>query len=114
MHELSIAENILEIIHDNVPAGNLSKVRKVKLEVGDMSGVVADSLDFCYMSISLETPLADSALEIERIPFRLKCNDCSMVTGNTSGIRECDSCGSFNTEVISGTELRVKEIELAE
>ena len=112
MHELSIAQSILEIIKENVNSEDTGKVRKILLEIGDMSGIVSDSLNFCFDAVKLESPFENSTLEIINIPFVLFCRNCNQNTTNNYGLRLCEKCGGFDTEIISGTEMKIKEIEL--
>jgi hydrogenase nickel incorporation protein HypA/HybF len=112
MHELSIAENIVEIIHQNVPQDRLRDVRAVNMKIGTFSGVVADSLEFSYQAITMETPLAQSFLAVEQIPFVVLCEECHEKLMNDDGVTQCLACGSFKTKIISGRELQVKDIEL--
>ena len=112
MHELSIAQNIVDIIRQSVPKPELEDVRIVRLKVGTFSGVVADSLEFCFTAISTETPLSKARLEIQRIPFTVHCNSCGATVANDVGYVVCQECGGTETEVVSGRELQVTEIEL--
>ncbi|MBZ0203735.1 MAG: hydrogenase maturation nickel metallochaperone HypA [Ignavibacteria bacterium] len=112
MHELSVARNIIEIVEQNVPKGELSCVREVMLKVGEFSGVVADSLKFSYEIITADTELQNSELKIEAVPFRLRCNSCGGITTNSCGLRECADCLKTDTEVLSGEELKITEIIL--
>ena len=112
MHELSLAQSIVEIVHQYVPDGQGKSVKSVKLRVGDLSGVVADSLDFCFSAITSETPLSGASLQIERVPFTLQCKDCKDPFTSELGIVLCPKCGSENTEVVAGTEMQVIEIEV--
>jgi hydrogenase nickel incorporation protein HypA/HybF len=112
MHELSVAQNIIDIVKENVPSDELSNVKSILIDVGEMSGVVADSLEFCFDVVKLETPLQNSRIEIKKIPFILFCNSCNKDTSNTMGIRMCEYCGGFDTKIISGTEMNVTEVEL--
>lgn len=112
MHELSIAQNIIEIIRQSVPPENLNNVKAVKVKVGEVSGVVPESLEFSFQAITSETDLYQAYLEIEKIPFVIKCNVCMKESNNEFGMRICGFCGSNNVEVISGTELYVIELEL--
>jgi len=112
MHELSIAENIVEIIHQHVEKERLIDVRSVRVKVGTFSGVVADSLEFSYQAIIAGTPLEQSFLSMERIPFVVLCEDCQEKLMNDDGITQCLSCGSYRTKILSGKELQVKDIEL--
>ncbi len=112
MHELSIAQNIIDIIEQNVPKDELCNVKQIALKIGEFSGVVADSLKFSYEVITSETELQNSELMIEFIPFSLKCNSCGSITTNVYGLRECANCLKTDTEVLSGEELKISEIIL--
>jgi hydrogenase nickel incorporation protein HypA/HybF len=110
MHELSIAQGILDIIREHVPDNRPVKI--VKLRIGELSGIVPDSLEFCFASITLETPLASARLDIEYLPFILFCSTCNKESRAEPGIAICPECGSSSTRIVSGTELQVVEIEV--
>jgi hydrogenase nickel incorporation protein HypA/HybF len=112
MHELSIADNIVDIIRQNVDKERLSSVRSVFLKVGTFSGVVPDSLEFAYQAITASTDLEQSLLVIENIPFVIHCAECKKDSTGEEGISICSLCGSIDTAIISGKELQIKEIEL--
>jgi len=113
MHELSIAQSIIEIVFDHVPPPQRELVRTVRVRVGAASGVVPESLEFCFSAVVVEGPLASATIEIESVPFVLRCGACGTETSAESGIPICADCGA-PAEILSGTELQVKEIELAE
>lgn len=112
MHELSIAQNIIEIIKDNVSDKELPEVRKVMIDLGEISGVVQESLEFCFNAVKEESNLNNAILEIKKIPFVLFCNACKSETHNNNGLRLCEKCGSADTKIISGTEMKITQIEL--
>jgi hydrogenase nickel incorporation protein HypA/HybF len=112
MHELSVAQSIIDIVQQSVPQDELADVRIVRVKVGTFSGVVADSLDFCFSAISAETPLAEAHLEFEHIPFVVECRQCRKKFENDIGFVVCPECGGVDTAVLSGRELQVTEIEL--
>jgi hydrogenase nickel incorporation protein HypA/HybF len=114
MHELSIAQDILSIIKQNVPHEELKNIQNVNVKIGDMAGVVPDSLEFSFQAITSETEMKDARLVIEKIPFVLECNSCKKNSTNEIGIRICSHCGSQDTAVISGLEMQVVDIELNE
>ena len=114
MHELSIANDILTIIRQNVPQEELNNIENINVKIGDMSGVVAESLEFCFQAIISETELDNAKLVIEKIPFAVKCNSCGSKSTNEFGIRVCSDCSSTDTTVISGLEMQVTEVELKE
>jgi hydrogenase nickel incorporation protein HypA/HybF len=112
MHELSLAQSIVEIVRQYVPNEKAGTVKSVKLKIGELSGVVADSLDFCFSAITADTPLQGATLQIDKIPFTLECNDCSESFTSEYGTVICQRCGGSNTHVLKGTEMQVVEIEL--
>jgi hydrogenase nickel incorporation protein HypA/HybF len=112
VHELSMAENIVGIIRQSVPSDELADVRIVRMKIGALSGVVADSLSFCFTAISSDTPLAKARLEIEQLPFAVHCNSCGKTFENDIGYVVCPECDGVETTVVSGRELQVTEIEL--
>ncbi len=112
MHELSIAQNILEIVQQNLPADSSPAVRLVKLKVGELAGVDAESLEFCFSAVTEGTPLQGASLGIERIPVRCHCRCCGHDFHVEQFVFLCPTCESPDTEMISGRELQVVEIEL--
>jgi hydrogenase nickel incorporation protein HypA/HybF len=114
MHELSIAQNIVEIVQKHIPKKEWERVAAVRLKIGMVAGIVPDSLEFSFQAITAETPLRCAHLEIELIPFRVKCNECGATTENEIGFAVCGECGNANTEILSGSELDISEIEVAD
>ncbi len=112
MHELSLAQGILKIVHDHVPPQRISAVQFVRVDVGRLSGVVADSLEFCFEAIVADTELQNSRLCLNSIPLRLACAECQDTFQSDGDIFRCPVCGGSRTTVVSGMELRVTEIEL--
>lgn len=113
MHELSIAQSIVDIVADHVPRPRLDRVRSIRVRVGAMSGVVPDSLEFCFTAITAESELAGARIDIVPVPFLLRCDPCARDFTSDSGSPRCSVCG-LPGQVLSGTELQVMEIELLE
>ncbi len=112
MHELSIAQNIVDIVHQYVPIDQAPAVTTIRLRIGQMSCVVADSLDFCFTAITSATPLSKARLHIEKIPFTVRCPSCDNAFVSEFGTVLCPSCGNQDTEVVGGTEMQIVDIEL--
>jgi hydrogenase nickel incorporation protein HypA/HybF len=108
MHELSITESIVEAITERVGA---STVGVVRLEIGGLSGVVADAVRFCFEVCAQGTPLEGARLEIAEVPGRTYCRDCLITAESTDGILLCP-CGSANVEVVDGRQLKIRNVEL--
>ena len=65
MHELAIIEGVLDMVTERLPDATISCVR---LEVGELSGVVPDSLQFCFELATEGTSLQGASLEITQTP----------------------------------------------
>jgi len=114
MHELSIAQNILEIVQEYVSAEHSAEVQAVKVRVGELSGVVAESLEFCFSAMVGGTALKNAVLKIERVPPRVHCSTCDNSCAADGLLFQCPACGGRAIELVSGTELQVIEIEVAD
>ena len=114
MHELSVAQNIIDIVQKHVPETEWDRVSVVRLKVGMIAGVVPDSLEFSFKAITADTRFRHTRLEIDLVPFRIKCHACGATTENEAGFAVCGDCGNMDTEIVSGSELNISEIEVAE
>ena len=112
MHEISAAQNIVDILLRSVPAADLPTVRQVKIKVGSTSGVVPDSLAFAFEGLVRQTDLCNARLNIDLIACLVRCNTCGAVSLSDLGLALCPVCGSLKARIISGAELEVSEVEL--
>lgn len=112
MHELGIAQNILDIVQQSVPDGQVSAVKKIRIRVGRLSGVVPDSLEFCIKALLSETGMKQAGLAMETMPTVSLCRDCRQKFTVDDFVFSCPACKSANLELISGKELEVVDIEL--
>ncbi len=112
MHELAIAQSIVDVIETRAAECNATQVKGVRLKIGEASGVVTDSLTFCFeMLTSLSPTLAGAQLLIDSVPHRARCRHCAKEFSVTNFIAQCPTCQEWSNEVISGTELQLLEME---
>ncbi len=109
MHELSITANIVAIVAEK--AGS-QRVVRVKLEIGELSAIVPDSVRFCFDVCAKGTVLEDAVLEIDQIKPRGKCRSCGAEFDLELMAVKC-KCGSADIACIAGNELKIKEMEIA-
>lgn len=109
MHELSIAQNIVEIITENVASHKASRVLEVTVEIGTASGVIPESLEFVWGMAVKDTVAEGAVLKIIVIEPKAVCNACHQEFG-IDGSYVCPHCNSNDYEVILGRELKVKSI----
>jgi len=114
MHELGLAENILDITRKSVPGGRESAVKTIRLRVGQFAGVVPDSLKFCFDALSGDNGMSKAVLQIEQTPLSASCGDCGDISEVEGFVFHCPVCGGANMEIVSGNELEIVEIELEE
>jgi hydrogenase nickel incorporation protein HypA/HybF len=113
MHEASIAAGILDIVQHHVPAVDAPRVRAIRIRVGDLAGVVPDSLAFCFGAIVAGSEYGSAFLEIDRIAARGECSECGKVAALGSlPPFTCPACGSPFLITTSGDDLSVVDVEL--
>src|SRR5262249_44437728 len=108
MHELAITESVVSGVCERV---NGSKVVRVVLQIGKLSGIVPDAIRFCFDVCASGTNLEGATLEIFEPSGRAKCRDCRADVQIEEILALCE-CGSANLEILSGQELLVKEVEV--
>ena len=111
MHEMSITQGIIEIC-ENYAGGR--RVLCVDVEIGELSSVVPDAVEFCFEACSQGTLLEGARINIIRIPGSGQCLDCGAHTPLTALFGACQHCGGYRVTVVSGEEMRVREIEVDE
>jgi hydrogenase nickel incorporation protein HypA/HybF len=109
MHEMSITQSVVEICEQNA-AGR--RVLAVTLEIGALSGVVPEAVEFCFEACVRGTLLESAQLHIERIPATAYCQACQLLVPIAAYFDPCPSCGGYGLEPRTGEELRVRELEV--
>ncbi len=112
MHELGITQSIVEIAERTAREQHAAKVLSVTVEVGSLSGVVPEALDFCFEACSNGTLLEGAQLLIERIAACARCLDCGREFPLDQLLACCPVCDSAACELLAGEELRIKEMEI--
>jgi hydrogenase nickel incorporation protein HypA/HybF len=109
MHELAIAESIVQAVQSKI--GDRT-VRSVRLQVGQLSGVLTDALSFSFEVAALGTTLEGAELLIDEPGGRLHCRTCGRDVGRNDLLLLCE-CGSADVEVTAGRELALLSVEVA-
>ena len=113
MHEMSLTEGVVRILEEQAATHGFTRVKTVWLEIGELSTVVPESMEFCFGAVAAGNPLtAETKLEIIRIPGTAWCMECSESVVITSRIDLCPKCGGVKLAVTAGEEMRVKELEV--
>lgn len=120
MHEFSLATQIAQSVREYAHEQHAERIQTVRLKVGELTGVEARQLRFCFNSITRETPAADANLEIEWVPARVSCAACQY-HGSPSYVSragsaaipslQCPRCRNLARST-QGHEFEIKSIEL--
>src|SRR3954454_10424304 len=111
MHELSIADAVVQIV--NRHAGG-RRVSKVELRVGHLRQVVPSALEFAFELVASGTPVEGAELVLEEVPAAGRCRRCDEVSRLDGFPLTCGACGGWDVEVTAGEELRVESLDLEE
>jgi hydrogenase nickel incorporation protein HypA/HybF len=109
MHELAIAEGIVDQVTTRLPD---ARVCCVRLEIGALSGVVPDALRFCFDLATEGTGLAGARLEIAEPTARCRCRTCAAEFDTDDPLPLCP-CGSADLAVLSGQELKIASVQVS-
>jgi hydrogenase nickel incorporation protein HypA/HybF len=120
MHEMSIAMSVVEQVEEAAEAAEAAgaqcagAVESVRLQVGELAGVVPDALRFCFELACAGTVLDGAELTFDPVPGRARCAPCSREwdTGMPPDLC-CPDCDGAAAELVSGRELRITEVRWA-
>jgi hydrogenase nickel incorporation protein HypA/HybF len=108
VHELAITEGLVDAVSERLPGQRITCVR---LEIGALSGVVADSVRFCFDLITEGTNLEGAALEIAQPPAACYCRVCGENFEPDGPIVMC-ACGSAEVTVLTGQHLTITSVQV--
>jgi hydrogenase nickel incorporation protein HypA/HybF len=112
MHEMSLAEGIVQLVEDAARADGCTKVTAVWLEIGQLAAVEKESLRFCFDAVTHGSIAEGARLEIIVTPGQGWCMKCEGNVAVTALYDPCPVCGSYQIQVTGGSEMRVKEFEV--
>jgi hydrogenase nickel incorporation protein HypA/HybF len=111
VHELSIAQSLIEIVDRHACGG---RVMRVEVKVGRLRQVVPDALGFAFELVAQGTGVEGAELVLEDVPAAGTCGSCGSDTPLPELPLACRRCGSFDVDVTQGEELRVEALEIEE
>jgi len=109
VHEMSITQGIVDICLQHA-AGR--RITSVLIEIGTLSGVVPEAIDFCFSACSCDTTAENARLTILQTEGRGRCLECMLEQPVERLYNSCRQCGSYSLVILSGEEMRVVEIEV--
>ncbi|HBO38449.1 MAG TPA: hydrogenase maturation nickel metallochaperone HypA [Pasteurellaceae bacterium] len=110
MHEMSLCQNIMDIVERQCREHKVKKVTDLWLEIGALSCVEQSSLAFCFEISGKGTPMENCKLHFILIPAQAYCWQCQKIVEIQAYQDCCPVCGGIHLQRQSGDELRIKEI----
>ncbi|MDD5451673.1 MAG: hydrogenase maturation nickel metallochaperone HypA [Desulfovibrionales bacterium] len=111
MHELSIAQGILDIIQNEAEKNAIERVSVVRLKLGKLTAVEPSSLSFCFELITKGTLAEGARLEIETVPITGRCAQCGKEFILEDPFCNCPGCQGLKIDILTGREFYICEIE---
>ncbi len=112
MHELSITQSIFSIALEQAQAVQASKITKINLTIGELSGIVDECVQFYFDIISKDSIAAEASLSFHRPPTKLRCHNCATTFSPDNLNWACPNCQEQKIEIVSGRECYVESIEV--
>lgn len=112
MHEMSLAEGVLQLVEDTARREGAKRVKLVVLEIGRLSSVQPEALTFCFDVVTRNSVAEGAALEIVDVPGAGWCMQCAATVPMAELYGSCPTCCSHQVQPTGGTEMRVREIEI--
>lgn len=112
MHELSLMSSIVDHLKEKARTDGFTEVLALKVGIGVMSGVNADTLNFCFEEVTRGTLMEGSRLLIEPIALQVACLECGAQSESEMDDMQCRHCGSTRVRIMGGTELKILEAEV--
>jgi hydrogenase nickel incorporation protein HypA/HybF len=112
MHELSVAMGIVALAENEIRKANKQSVEVIELQIGSLSGVELDFLDYVWETAVKGTVLENAEKKIDFVKALAKCLECDTVFNMDFIYDSCPKCNSYFKDIIKGRELKVTSLEV--
>lgn len=112
MHEMSLAEGILQLLEEQSRVQQFRRVKTLWLEIGPLAAVEVEALRFCLEVVTRHTLAEGAQVEIVAEPAQAWCLVCERSVDICQRYDPCPLCGGHQLQVIRGDALRLKELEV--
>lgn len=114
MHELSVMMSILDVAMKHAEKHNVKKITKLYLKVGELAEIEDKWMRHYFKYASKNSLAEDAVLKIERIPVKMRCNEC--MTEFQPDMKSekiiCPECGNKKNTLIEGTGYFLTDMEV--
>lgn len=110
MHEISLLENVLEILEEHAKSQGFSQVKKIRMEIGKLSCVEPDALRFGFDVVMKNTLVGNAELEIRQTQGCGTCKHCGQIVQMETLHDPCAECGRQGVVVTQGNDMKIKDL----
>jgi hydrogenase nickel incorporation protein HypA/HybF len=110
MHEMSIAESIVEIAKEYAGKENAQIVNELELSIGTLAGIEFESLEFALEVCKKGSILQNAKIIINKIKAKAQCLNCNSEFEVENLFDACPQCKSYTTQLLCGKEMQVKSL----
>ena len=107
MHELSLALEVIDLAQREAGKRGIVTIREILIEVGDLSGVEADTFQSALEMVVKDSVLENAGINLVRIPGTGKCSACSNEFKMKTRFDTCPGCQCFASEITGGDDFRI-------
>lgn len=111
MHEMTLAESVVQIVETTALRENITQVGIVRLALGALSHADPDALRFAFDAAAAGGVAKGARLEISRAEGRARCHGCAQEVAIDQLGAACPVCSGYDLDLTGGEELRVVEME---
>lgn len=110
MHELSLLENVREVLQEQARKQHFSRVKQITLEIGKLSCVEPEALHFAFDVVMKDTLAEQAELVIQFSEGVGVCRQCQQQVKMESLHDPCRSCGHPRVDVVQGGSMRISDL----
>jgi hydrogenase nickel incorporation protein HypA/HybF len=112
MHEMALAEGVVDLVAEEAKRQGFTEIKAIVLEIGMLSHVAPEAMLFCFDAVSRDTIAEGAKLVIARVPGAGWCLDCAKTVPLRERFGACPDCGRHHVQMTAGDEMKVRELEV--
>jgi len=111
LHELGLAQDVLEKVKAEAEAKGISKVTYAKVKIGETRTTDPPEFKEIFLRISAGSIADGMQLDMEILPLKAVCSDCKKEFNSKALRLDCPHCSSTNIQISSGKELLIEDLK---
>lgn len=111
MHEYSIVQALINSCEEHAVANNATKITKVVVKIGKLSGVEPDLLQTAFDTFKEKTMCENAQMQLNIQPVVIQCNTCGVESILEDLQYCCKNCQSIDVKVLDGEDMYLMQLE---